>query len=439
MALDHSLLLTDMYQLSMLEAYAAHGMKETAVFELFVRRFPRTRGFLMAAGLEQLLAFLQGMRFDPEEIDWLRTSGEFSDTFVTSLEKLHFTGDIDAMPEGTVFFPDEPIIRVIAPLAEAQLVETRLMNLVHFETVIASKAARMVLAAPGKTLIDFGLRRAHGAEAGLLAARAAYLAGFTGTATMAANREFGVPVFGTMAHSFIQTHDDEETAFIRFARVRPRNLTLLIDTYDTERAAGIVARLAPRLAREGIIIGAVRLDSGDLAAHARAVRTILDDAGQQNILILASGGLDELALQKLLEAPINGFGIGTNLTTSGDVPALDCAYKLQEYAGKPRRKRSEGKATWPGRKQVYRRYASNGTIAGDVVALESEVIAGEPLLVPVMRAGRVLPGQPDLAAARSRAARSLTQLPEALRCLESFVMPVEISPGIRSMAEHVGP
>jgi len=437
--LDHSLLLTDMYQLSMLEAYAAHGMTEVAVFELFVRRFPRTRGFLVAAGLEQLVGFLETMRFTSEEIKWLRGSGLFSDPFVTSLAQLRFTGDVDAMPEGTVFFPDEPIIRVTAPLAEAQLVETRLMNLVHFETVVASKAARMVLAAPGKPLIDFGLRRAHGAEAGLLAARAAYLAGFAGTATMTANQEFGIPVFGTMAHSFIQAHDDEETAFVRFSRQRPKNLTLLIDTYDTEHAAGIVARLAPQLAREGIAVGAVRLDSGDLATHAKAVRAIFDAAGLRDIRVLASGGLDEAALQKLVDAPIDGFGVGTSLTTSNDAPALDCAYKLQEYAGKPRRKRSEGKATWPGRKQVFRRYASDGSIAGDVVALESEVVAGEPLLVPVMRSGRVLPGQPDLPAARARAARSLAQLPEALRRLENFVMPVEISPGIRTLADRTGP
>jgi nicotinate phosphoribosyltransferase len=428
-----------MYQLSMLEAYAAGGMNETAVFELFVRRFPRTRGFLMVAGVAQLAEFLREMCFKSDEIDWLRASGRFSDPFVESLADFQFTGDVDAMPEGTVFFPDEPIIRVTAPLPQAQLVETRLMNLVHFSTVVASKAARMVLAAPGKAMIDFGLRRAHGAEAGLLAARAAYLAGFAGTATMEANRAFGIPIFGTMAHSFIQAHDDEEAAFVHFSRVRPRDLTLLIDTYDTERAAGIVARLAPRLAQDGIAIGAVRLDSGDLGAHARAVRMILDGAGQHQIRILASGGLDETALRQLADAPIDGFGVGTSLTTSSDAPALDCAYKLQEYAGKPRRKRSEGKATWPGRKQVFRHYASDGTITGDVVVLETEVIAGEPLLVPVMRGGKILPGQPDLAHARARAARSLQQLPDALRRLESFVMPVEISTGIRALAEQTGP
>jgi len=318
-------------------------------------------------------------------------------------------------------------------------VETRLLNLVHFQTVIASKAARVVLGAPGKQLVDFGLRRAHGAEAGLLAARASYLAGFDGTATLQASLEFGIPAVGTMAHSFVQAHDDEATAFEHFARVRPRALTLLVDTYDTERGARIVAALAPRLAAEGIMVSAVRLDSGDLAAHARAVRAILDDAGLQRIRIFASGGLDEYSLRALCAAaaPIDGFGVGTGLTTSSDVPALDCAYKLQEYAGKPRRKRSEGKATWPGRKQVYRRYAEDGTIAGDVVGLLDEPLPGEALLQPAMRSGQRVPGLPGLAEARARAAASLGRLPAPLRRLEAATVPVEISPRLCALTARL--
>ncbi|MDP1965948.1 MAG: nicotinate phosphoribosyltransferase [Reyranella sp.] len=434
--LDHSLLLSDQYQLSMLEAYLAEGMTETAVFEFFVRKLPPRRDFLMAAGLEQLVEFLEGMRYTPDELAWLRTSGTYSSRFIDSLTDLRFTGDVDAMPEGTAFFPNEPVVRVTAPLPEAQLIESRLINLIHFQTLIASTAARMVLAAPGKQLVDFGFRRAHGAEAGLLAARASYLAGFAGTATVAAHREFGIPVFGTMAHSFIQAHDDEATAFERFARLRPAALTLLIDTYDTERAACIVARLAPRLASEHIVIAAVRLDSGDLAAHARAVRHILDEAGLQKVRIFASGGLDDRALLQLRRsaAPIDGFGVGTSLTTSSDAPALDCAYKLQEYAGRPRRKLSEGKATWPGRKQVYRFHRPDGTIAEDVIALVSEPCAGEPLLRPVMRAGRRLPDLPDLSRARSHAAQSLKRLPPPLRQLEVADVPVRISQGLRDLA-----
>lgn len=432
----HSLLLTDLYQLSMLEAYGVHNMIETAVFELFVRKLPPERGFLMAAGLEQAVEFLETMHFTADELAWLRASGTFTSGFVDHLAGLRFTGDVDAMPEGTVFYPNEPLLRVTAPLPEAQLVETRLLNLMHFETVIASKAARMVLAVPGKQLVDFGLRRAHGAEAGLLAARASYLAGFAGTATVQAGRDFGVPIVGTMAHSFVQAHDNEATAFERFARVRPNALTLLIDTYDTERAAAIVASLAPRLATDGITISAVRLDSGDLAAHARAVRAILDAAGLQSIHILASGGLDEDSLQALYRggAPIDGFGVGTSLTTSSDAPALDCAYKLQEYGGQARRKRSEGKATWPGRKQVYRTYHRDGSIAGDVVALDSEPTSGEPLLRPAMRGGRRVPELPSLIEARAHAATSLRRLPAPLRRLEPAEVPVAISAGIRALA-----
>lgn len=436
---EQSLLLTDLYELSMLEAYAAHGMTGTAVFELFVRKLPPGRGFLMAAGLEQAVQFLETMQFTLDELTWLRASGMFSDRFLDGLQDLRFTGDVDAMAEGTVFFPDEPVLRVTAPLPEAQLVETRLINLLHFQTVIASKAARMVLAAPGKQLVDFGLRRAHGAEAGLLAARASYLAGFNGTATMLAGREFGIPVFGTMAHSFVQAHDDEAAAFERFAQVRPRGLTLLIDTYDTERGAAIVAALAPKLAAQGITIGAVRLDSGDLAAHARAVRGILDAAGLAGIGIFASGGLDEFSLRSLCRggAPIDGFGVGTSLTTASDAPALDCAYKLQEYAGRPRRKRSEGKATWPGRKQVYRRWHDDGTIAADMVALVDEPAEGEALLWPAMRAGRRVDSLASLTEARAHAAASLARLPRQLRRLETEHVPVQISRGIRRLAAEM--
>jgi nicotinate phosphoribosyltransferase len=437
--LECSPLLTDRYELSMLEVYATHGMTETAVFELFVRKLPPGRGFLMAAGLEQAVRFLEAMRFAPDEIAWLKESRMAEPAFLDGLRNLRFTGDVDAMPEGTIFFPDEPILQVVAPLPEAQLVETRLVNLLHFQTVIASKAARMVLAAPGKQLVDFGLRRAHGAEAGVLAARASYLAGFAGTATVLAAREFDIPAVGTMAHSFVQAHDNEAEAFERFARVRPQALTLLIDTYDTERGAAIVASVAPRLAAQGITVSAVRLDSGDLDAHAHAVRAILDAAGLQTIQIFASGGLDEDRLLALCRdgAPIDGFGVGTSLTTSSDAPALDCAYKLQEYAGRPRRKLSEGKATWPGRKQVYRRYHDDGTVAADVVALVDEPVIGEALLQPALRNGKRVDGLPTLMEARAHAAASLTRLPKTLRRLELGHVPVTISHGIRRLASEM--
>lgn len=435
-----SALLTDLYQLTMLQGYFDQRMEETAVFEFFVRRLPPNRGFLMAAGLEQVLEYLETLRFTPEELGWLERCGRFTKEFVDYLERLRFTGDVHAMLEGTIFFPDEPIVRITAPLPQAQLLETRLINLLHFQTLIASKAARSVLAAPGKLLIDFGLRRAHGAEAGLLAARAGYLAGFSGSATVLAAPLFGVPVYGTVAHSFVQAHDDEVEAFEHFAQAQPDNVVLLIDTYDTEVAAKKVVDLAPRLRAKGIAIKGVRLDSGDLAEHARKVRRILDDGGLRDVHIFASSNLDEYALEALAAsgAPIDGFAVGTRVAASADAPYLDCAYKLQEYAGRARRKRSEGKATWPGRKQVYRHQGTDGRIASDVLTLEGDPQEGEPLIQPIMREGRRLAPPAPLSESRERAANELARLPEQLRTLqESPAYPVRISQALRDLTKAI--
>jgi nicotinate phosphoribosyltransferase len=347
--------------------------------------------------------------------------------------------NVHAMPEGTVFFA-KPILRVTAPLPQAQLLETRLINILHFQSLIASKAARMMLAAPGKLLVDFGLQRAHGSEAGLMTARASYIAGFAGTATMLAEKRFGIPSFGTMAHSFIQAYDDETTAFESFAQSRPENLTLLVDTYDTEAGAQKVVALAPRLKARGIRIKSVRLDSGDLIALSKSVRHILDEGGLHEVSIFASGGLDEDNIAAMLQAgePIDGFGIGTSLTTSSDVPALDCAYKLQEYAGLPRPKRSAGKAPWPGRKQVWRRYWADGTMAGDIVSIESEEQLGEPLIQLVMRNGRRIAASPTLAEVRGRVARDLARLPTALHRLQSDGQyPVHVADALIRLASEV--
>lgn len=435
-----SLLLTDLYQLTMLQSYLEHGMTETAVFEFFVRRLPDRRGFLVSAGLAQAVEFLEQARFTEAELDWLAGSKRFPRDFVDRLAGLRFTGDVHAPPEGTVVFADEPIIRVTAPLPQAQLMETRLINILHFQTLIASKAARMALAAPGKRLVDFGLRRAHGAEAGLMAARAAYIAGFAGTATVPAAPRYGVPIYGTMAHSFIQAHDSEEQAFEHFARSRPQSVILLIDTYDTEAGAEKVARLAPRLAADGIELAGVRLDSGDLADHARKVRAILDRHGLGDVSIFASGGIDE---DRLLEfeaggAPIDGYGIGTALTTSSDAAALDCAYKLQEYAGRPKRKRSEGKATWPGRKQVYRRYGAGGVMAGDILTVEGDEQDGEALIRPVMRGGGRIAALPSLEEARAHCASQLARLPAHMKRLDSEPRyEAVVSDALRALADEV--
>jgi nicotinate phosphoribosyltransferase len=418
---DFGLLLTDRYQLTMLQAYWRHAMHETAVFEFFVRRLPVNRSFLVAAGLEQALAYLEESAFTSDEIEWLAQTQRFEPDFLRRLRDFHFTGDVNAMPEGTIFFAEEPILQVIAPLPEAQLVETRLINLLNFQTAIASKAVRSVLAAPDKLLVEFGLRRAQGAEAGVMAARASYIAGFHGTSNVLAGRLFGIPLYGTMAHSFIEAHDDEMRAFEHFADANSRDLVLLIDTYDTEGAAMKVVSLASALRERGITINAVRIDSGDLGKHAKKVRAILDQAGLQDVNIFASGNLDEYALRDLIRngAPIDGFGIGTLLSTSSDAPYLDCAYKLQEYAGQLRRKRSEGKATWPGRKQVYRRLNGLNRMETDLVTLRGETQEGEVLLVPVMRGGKRLASPLPLSSLRQHTATQLTRLPDRLRLLDA--------------------
>jgi nicotinate phosphoribosyltransferase len=434
-------LLTDLYQLTMLQAYQDEGLHDEAVFELFVRRLPPQRNFLVAAGLEQVLQFLEDLAFADAELDWLQRQGTFPSRFIDSLRRFRFTGDVDAMPEGTLFFADEPVLRITAPLPQAQFVESRVLNLVHLQALIASKAARFVLAAPGKLLVDFGMRRAHGAEAALLAARAAYIAGFAGTATLEASRRFGIPAFGTMAHSFVQAHARESTAFEAFVRARPVAPTLLIDTYDTERAAAKVVELAHRLAPQGLRIGGVRLDSGDLLAHAKAVRSLLDAGSCRGVTIFASGNLDEHRVAQLLAAgaPIDGFGIGTALDTSSDAPALDAVYKIQSYAGVARRKRSEGKATWPGAKQVWRELAADGTLRRDRLQRVDEAGTGQPLLQPVMRDGRRLAAPPSLVAIRAHHAAQMRTLPAALRALEAAPAPygAEVSEAVRALARAV--
>jgi nicotinate phosphoribosyltransferase len=437
---DASLLLTDLYQLTMLASYWRRGMVEIAVFEFFARSLPPGRGFLIAAGLEQVVSYLETLRATPEDLAWVAGCGRFDGAFVRELAALRFTGDVDAMPEGTPCFPHEPMLRITAPLPEAQVVESRIVNLLHFETLIASKAARCRLAAPDKLLVDFGMRRAHGAEAGLLAARAGWIGGLDGTATVLANPRFGVPVYGTMAHSYVLAHDREDEAFADFARDRPGDVVLLIDTWDTERAAATVVRLAPVLAREGIRVRGVRIDSGDLAEHARRVRRILDEGGLQDVTIFASGNLDESAVATLLAAgaPIDGFGIGTKLDTSADAPYLDCAYKLQEYAGVARRKRSEGKATWPGRRQVYRQWGTDGRATRDVVTVAGDTHAGEPLLRPELRGGRRVASLPGAAEARDHARALLERLPAGVRRLAATEQyPVEIAPALRALAAEV--
>jgi nicotinate phosphoribosyltransferase len=434
-------LLLDLYQLTMGQAYFQRQMHETAVFELFVRSLPPSRRFLVAAGLAQVVEYLERLRFEARELEYLASLGSFQPEFLDYLEKLRFTGSLHAMPEGTACFADEPILRVTAPMVQAQLVESRIINILHFQTVIASKAVRCVLAAAGRKVVDFGMRRAHEGDAALYAARSAYLAGFHATATVEAGRLFGIPLSGTMAHSFVQAHEREEDAFRHFVLSYRGEATLLVDTYDTRRATELVGSLARELATRNAPgrIRAVRIDSGDLAEDARAARAILDQHLCHDIRIVLSGGLDEHSVAALVRAnvPVDVFGIGTSLDVSADAPTLDMVYKLQEYAGKPRRKRSPGKATWPGTKQVFRERDASGRMVRDQIGLAHEGLAGEPLLIPVLSAGYRITTLPDLMAGRERCARQLEELPAALRGLEAGRpgrdFPIAISDGLRAL------
>jgi nicotinate phosphoribosyltransferase len=436
----HASLLIDLYQLTMGQAYFHLGMTQTAVFELFVRRLPPTRRFLVAAGLPQAVEYLEQLQFKPEELDFLAGLGTFSPAFLDHLAVLRFTGSLHAMPEGTPFFADEPILRITAPILEAQLIESRLLNIVHFQTLIASKAARCVAAAAGRQLVDFGMRRAHEASAGLHAARAAYLAGFHATATVEAGRRFGVPLSGTMAHSFIEAHDHEAEAFSGFVASQTGNTALLIDTYNTGRAAERVVQLVREIEGQGKPqrVRSVRIDSGDLASQARAVRAILDRNGCEDIQIVLSGNLDEHRIAELVRSavPVDAFGVGTALDVSADAPVIDMVYKLQEYAGQPRRKRSPAKATWPGTKQVFRERGTAGEALGDHVALAGESVPGEPLLVQMMSNGARMATPASLAEAREFCARERQLLPEPVQDLHEggSGYPVHISKALRELA-----
>lgn len=431
-----SALFTDLYEVTMAQAYLAEHMSGTAVFETMYRKLPHGRSYVMAAGLSDVLDFLEAFQFQPEDIDYLRGLRLFTEEFLQSLSAVRFTGDVWAVPEGTVVFPHEPIVQVIAPILEAQLAETFVVNQIHLQSVLASKAARVVDAARGRMVVDFGARRAHGTDAALKVARAGYLAGLAGTSNLLAARQYGIPAFGTMAHSFIQAFDDELDAFDAFARLYP-GTTLLVDTYDTLRGVDHVIELAKR--REGLDVAAIRLDSGDLGALSKAARAKLDAAGLGRVEIVASSGLDEYRIAALMDddCPIDTFAVGTKLVVAQDAPALDMAYKLVEYEGTGRTKFSSGKVIYPGRKQVVRRLA-DGLFAGDTIGMPGEHLDGEPLLVPVMKNGRRLP-QRNLQESRNWARHQVDRLPPQLRSLEAtgWSYPVDISPGIAGELESL--
>ncbi|MCE8003469.1 nicotinate phosphoribosyltransferase [Billgrantia ethanolica] len=438
---DHELaLLTDLYQLTMLEAYWKESMRERATFSLFFRKMPPTRRFMLACGQQHAAATISRLRFTPAMLERLSATGRFHRDFLAWLGEWRFSGDIWTLPEGTPVFPNEPLLEVDAPIAEAQLIESLLMNLVQLETVLASKAVRIVLAARGRPVIDFGLRRMHGVDAAVRGVRAYRTAGLSGTSNVLGGLRHDLPLSGTMAHSYILAHDSETDAFRAFARHFP-GTTLLVDTHDTLEGVRQVIELLQE--EPDLRIEAIRLDSGDLGELARRSRTLLDAAGLEQVRIIASSGLDEYEIATLLDAdaPIDAFGVGTAMGVSADAPVIDLSYKLTEYAGIPRVKHSSGKVNLPGRKQLFRRQNSEGTFTGDVIARRDEVIDdAEPLLVPLVRNGSVDPDYLRAAEqARQRVEGMLSCLPAPLRRLERRASdeteyPVVLSLGLQSLA-----
>ncbi len=411
-------LMVDLYELAMAQAYWSEGMADEAVFSLFFRELPEHRNFILACGQQRVAEVIRDLRFTREHIDRLRELDRFEPEFLEWLAGFRFSGTIRAVDEGTPLFPQEPFLEVRAPVAEAQLLESLVMNYVHLESVLASKAVRVRFAAGDCPVVDFGMRRMHGLDSAHRGVRAYRLAGLSGTSNVLAGLDFGMPVSGTMAHSFVQSHDEEMAAFRVYAKLYP-GTTLLVDTYDSRRAVG---RIVEWLQQEpDVDIAAIRLDSGDLGEEAVDCRKILDDAGFHRIKILVSGGLDEYRIAALREkgAPIDGFGVGTAIGAASDVSALELAYKLTEYAGRPRMKNSSGKTSWPGEKQVFRQYDADGTATGDIIAGAHEIFDGEPLLKPVLEAGELTPGAiASLDNQVQSASRAINALAPELRGLE---------------------
>jgi nicotinate phosphoribosyltransferase len=432
-------LFTDLYEITMAASYFREGMNGAATFSLFVRKLPGERSFLLAAGLEDVLNYLRDFRFSDDALHYLSSLGGFDARFLDLLRDLRFTGEVRAVPEGTPIFADEPILEVTAPIIEAQLVETAVINCCHYQTLVTSKAARSVIAARGRSVVEFGLRRTPGFDAGMKAARCAFIAGATMSSNVLAGRYYGIPPTGTMAHSYVAAFPHEIDSFRAFARAFPASTVLLIDTYDTASAAHKAVEVAGEMRARGRRLAGVRLDSGDLVALSKEVRRILDAAGLNDVRIFVSGGLDEHHVARFLGAgaPIDAFGIGTLMDVSADAPYLDMAYKLVEYGGRGVLKLSTGKRTWTGQKQVYRFRGRNGRFAGDLLALGEEpppLADGEPLLRAVMKSGRLTASHPPLTTIRDYCAAQIAALPEdLLRLRDAGNYPVRYSDRLVSL------
>jgi nicotinate phosphoribosyltransferase len=437
-------MLTDFYELTMCASYFDNRKLEPATFDLFIRRLPRNRSYFLFAGLEQVLLFLKNVKFNEEHIDYLKKQG-FKREFLNYLKTFKFTGEVWSVPEGTVVFPNEPLIRVTAPIIEAQLIETFVLNTVNLQTAIATKASRVVNEAKDKPIIEFGLRREHGTDAGMKVARCSYIAGCSGTSNVLAGMKYEIPVFGTMAHSFVMSFKKEIDSFKAFTKTFPNKATLLIDTFDNLKGAEKAAKIAKELEKKGFKLGGVRLDSGDLTKISKKIRELLDHNGLNYVKIFASGDLDEYKIEELLKkgARIDAFGVGTRMGTSEDRPYVDVIYKLCEKMGEngqlsPIMKLSEGKATLPGRKQVFRAKDKKGNFAKDVIALEKEKIGGEPLLIKVMEKGKIVYDLPSLEEIRKRALENLSKIPPKYKRLKGAPRyPVHLSPGLKRLTKDL--
>jgi nicotinate phosphoribosyltransferase len=434
-------LLTDLYQLTMAACYFDQDMHDEATFSLFIRKYPEHRGYFVAAGLEEALDYLATLHLAEEDLAYLESTGLFQTRFLDFLKTVRFTGEVFALPEGSIFFKDEPLLEVTAPIIEAQLVETFIINAVSFQTLIATKASRSVHVAQGRPIVDFSLRRTQGTDAGLKVARASYLAGFLGTSNVLAGTLYDIPIFGTMAHSYITSFKDEIEAFRVFAKNFPESTTLLIDTYDNYVGARKAAEVAREMESRGHRMRAVRLDSGDIAEISKKVRQVLEEEGVGYAKILASGGFDEYKIAKVLAAggEVDQLAVGTKMGVSADAPYFDIAYKMVKYAGRPVMKLSTGKRTLVEQKQVFRFYDDRGNMARDVIALrQEEVSGGQPLLEKVMDRGRVAKKLPDLKQSREYFAAQFALLPQAYKHIENPALyPVSLSAGLEQLQNRI--
>jgi len=441
MTVNHRLgpLFTDLYELTMAAGYFDRRLFDPATFSLFIRNYPSQRNYFVAAGLQDCLQELASLRFVEEDIAFLNQTGLFRAEFLSYLKQLQFSGDVYALPEGTIFFANEPILEITAPLIEAQIIETFLLNTIGFQALIASKSARCVHSASGRQLIDFSLRRTQGHDAGMKVARSTYIAGFTGTSNVLAGKEYGIPISGTMAHSYVQAFGSDFDAFTAYADTFPNNAVFLIDTFDTLKGASEAVKVALQMKKDGHSLLGVRLDSGDMNRLSRQVRHMLDEAGLKEVKIIASGGFDEVKIDEAVkgEAKIDAFGVGTSLGVSADAPFADIVYKMVRYGQRNVRKLSPGKETLGGDKQVFRLCSANGFYRQDMIGLRDETFnAALPLLESVMESGRTVRPHPSLEDIRLAFKTNFAGLSDIYKDLAaSTFYPVEISPRLRKLQQ----